>query len=249
MRTTKPTFPGFPPEALRFLRQLKRHNDRSWFSERRETYEQRVKAFMIELVRALGRELLTYAPEMIVEPSRAIYRIYRDVRFSPDKRPYKTHIAAIFTPQGISKHAGAGLYFHIAPEEVLIAGGVYMPGSVELLAIRRHIANHYEELREILARRAFRRLFGGLEGEALSRPPKGFSATHPAIDLLRYKQFLVSASYPSRLAETSQLLPEVNRHFQVMMPLVRFLNSPLVTQSATQLRASKTSFPAAEKLW
>ncbi len=245
----KSSFPGFPPEALRFLRQLKRHNDRSWFLERKEAYEQSVKGSMIELVRALGRELLSYAPEMVVEPSKAIYRIYRDVRFSPDKRPYKTHIAAVFAPQGIPKHAGAGLYFHIAPEEVLIAGGVYMPGSAELLAIRRHIANHYEELQEILANRAFRKRFGGLEGEALSRPPKGFSASHPGIDLLRYKQFLVSASYPSAIAETPRLLPEVNGHFQAMMPLVRFLNSPLTAQAPTPLGATKISSRTEEDLW
>ena len=245
----KPSFSGFPREALRFLRQLKRHNDRSWFSEHKETYEKSVKAPMIELVSAMGRELLSYAPEMVVEPSRAIYRIYRDVRFSPDKRPYKTHIAAIFSAQGISKHAGASLYFHIAPEEVLIAGGVYMPGSAELLAIRRHIANHFEELRKILAKRPFRKLFGDLEGEALSRPPKGFSADHPAVDLLRYKQFLVSATYPSGIAETPKLLPEINHHFQAMMPLVRFLNSPLKPDPSAQTRATKRSSLIAEDLW
>jgi uncharacterized protein (TIGR02453 family) len=245
----KPSFPGFPREALRFLRQLKRHNDRLWFSEHKATYEQSVKAPMIELVSALGRGLLSYASEMVVEPSRAIYRIYRDVRFSPDKRPYKTHIAAIFSAQGISKHAGASLYFHVAPEEVLIAGGVYMPGSAELLAIRRHIANHYEELRKILAKREFRKLFGDLEGEALSRPPKGFSADHPAIDLLRYKQFLVRASYPSGVAETPKLLQEIDRHFQMMMPLVRFLNSPLKSDPSTQPRVTKRSSLIAEDLW
>src|SRR5438093_8920003 len=156
----KPSFPGFPPAALRFLRQLKRHNDRLWFSEHKETFEQEVKSPMVELVTALGREMLRYAPEMTVEPSRAIYRIYRDIRFIPDKRPYKTHIAAVFTPNGIPKHAGASLYFHVSPEEVLIAGGVYMPGSTELLAIRSHIAGLHEQLREIVSKGAFRKLFG-----------------------------------------------------------------------------------------
>jgi uncharacterized protein (TIGR02453 family) len=223
----KPSFPGFTPEALRFLRQLKRHNDRLWFSEHKETYEQDVKSPMVELVAALGREMLRYAPEMMVEPSRVIYRIYRDIRFSPDKRPYKTHIAAVFTPEGIPKHAGASFYFHVSPEEVLIAGGVYMPGSTELLAIRSYIAGHHEQLREIVSKGAFRKLFGELEGERLSRPPKGFASDHPAIDLLRYKQFLVSATHPSMLAESRELYSEINRHFQTMMPLVRFLNLPL----------------------
>ena len=124
-----------------------------------------------------------------------------------------------------------------------------MPGSAELLAIRRHIANHYEELRKILAKREFRKLFGNLEGEVLSRPPKGFSADHPAIDWLRYKQFLVSATYPSGIAETPKLLPEIDRHFQTMMPLVRFLNSPLKPDPSTQPRAAKRSSLIAEDLW
>lgn len=232
----KSSFPGFPPEALRFLRQLKRHNNRAWFLEHKETYEQHVKTPMIELVAALGRELLSHAPEMTVEPSRAIYRIYRDIRFSPDKRPYKTHTAAIFAPRGVPKHSGAGLYFHISPEEVLIAGGVYMPGSNELLAIRSHIAGRHKQLRAILAEKAFRKLFGELEGERLTRPPKGFRNDHPAIDLLRYRQFLVSATYPPELAESRELFSEINRHFQAMLPLVRFLNLPLKPDSLVQPR-------------
>jgi len=243
------TFSGFPRTALSFLRQLKRHNDRTWFLNHKEIYEQSVKAPMIELVRALGRELLTWAPELVVEPSRAIYRIYRDIRFSPDKRPYKTHIAAIFPPRGISKHAGAGLYFHIAPEEVLVAGGVYMPGSAELLAIRHHIAVHYKQLQKILAARPLQKLFEELEGQALSRPPKGFPADHPAIDLLRYKQFLLSATYPAALAETSKLLPTISRDFQAMMPLIQFLNLPLKANPSTQRQTSRASGLTSENLW
>lgn len=123
------TFPGFPPEALRFLRQLKRNNNREWFRAHKEIFDLKVKVPMVEVVLALGGALQSFAPELITEPDRAIYRIYRDTRFSPDKTPYKTHIAAHFAPRGVAKHAGAGLYFHIEPSEALIAGGIYMPGS------------------------------------------------------------------------------------------------------------------------
>jgi uncharacterized protein (TIGR02453 family) len=220
-------FPGFPPEALRFLSQLRRNNNREWFLAHKNIYEQKVKGPMVELVQALGGAIQAFAPEMVVDPKRAIYRIHRDTRFSPDKTPYKTHIAALFTPRGIPKHAGAALYLHIAPEEVLIGGGVYMPGTEELRAIRRHIADHSEELRRILKRRDFKKWFGGLEGDQLVRAPKDFPPDHPAVDLLRYKQFLVSVVEPGKFAESPKLFSRVLVLFASMAPFVRFLNAPL----------------------
>jgi len=228
----KTFFPGFPPEGLKFLRRLKQNNNRDWFLEHKEIYEQQVKLPMTGLVLALGGELSRFAPELNTDPKRAIYRIYRDIRFSPDKTPYKTQIAAAFPPRGLSKHAGAGLYFHIAPEEVLIAGGVYMPGPAELRAIRNHIANQYERLRQILNDREFKKLFGGLEGDRLTRVPLGFPADHPAVELLRYKQFLAYSTHPAELAQSKELLPLVLRNFRAMMPLLRFLNAPLSQASA-----------------
>ena len=106
-------FAGFPPEALKFLRQLKRNNDREWFLEHKEIYERKVKEPMVNLVLALGGAMQAFAPEMVVDPKRAIYRIYRDVRFSADKSPYKTHVAAIFVPRGMAKNSCACLYFHL----------------------------------------------------------------------------------------------------------------------------------------
>jgi len=227
MRTA---FSGFPPEALRFFRQLKRNNNREWFRAHKETYDTKVKLPMIGLVQSLDGELGRFAPEIAVDPARNIYRIYRDVRFSADKSPYKIWIAASFNPRGIPRQAAAGLYFHISPEEVLIAGVVYMPGPKELLAIRNHIANDYEELRKILRERDFKRLFGGLEGEQLTRAPKGFPPDHAAVDLLRYKQFLAYVTRPPALAETPKLLPTIVEIFRAVMPLVRFLNAPFLTE-------------------
>jgi len=221
------TFAGFPPEALTFLRKLKRNNKREWFQKNKETYDQKVKAPMVELVGALGREMKQFAPEMITDPAKAIYRIYRDTRFSPDKTPYKTHIAAVFTPRGQEKHNCAGLYFHVSTTEVEIAGGVYMPAPDTLRAIREHIAGHHKKLRSIIEAPEFRRLFGELWGERLTRVPKGFAADHPAADLLRYKQMLADVSKPPELAESPKLLATLVATFQGMLPLIRFLNDPL----------------------
>lgn len=224
------TFAGFPPEALAFLRRLKRHNNREWFQKNKEAYEQKVKAPMVELVLELGREMKQFAPEMLADPKRAIYRIYRDTRFSPDKTPYKTHIAAVLTPRALQKGNSAGLYFHVSPTEVEIAGGVYMPAPEVWRTIREHIAGHHKKLRSILEAPEFRRLFGEVWGERLTRVPKGFPADHPAADLLRYKQLLADVSQPPELAESARLLPTLVTMFRGMMPLIRFLNEPLMRQ-------------------
>ena len=128
-------FSAFPQEGLRFLRSLKRHNNREWFQERKGIYETFVKAPMEQLVIELAADFETFAPEMIATPKASIYRIYRDTRFSKDKSPYKTHAAAIFPRKGLEKHEGAGFYLHLAPSELLIGGGVYMPQPEDLNAI------------------------------------------------------------------------------------------------------------------
>jgi len=220
------SLPAFSPDALKYLVQLKRHNNRPWFLKNKETYEREIKAPMVSLVLALNAEMRSLAPELITEPKRAIYRIYRDVRFSPDKSPYKTHVAALFAPRGLEKHACAGLYFHFAPDELLLAGGVYMPGPKELLAIRNHIAANPAVFRRILAHRQIASL-GGLQGDQLVRVPKGFAPDHPAADLLRYKQFLVWVTHPPEMALGKSLLPLLVQTFRTLLPVVRFLNSPL----------------------
>ena len=220
------SLPRFSPEALKFFVELKRHNNRPWFLKNKETYERQIKEPMVSFVLALNAELRSLAPELITEPKRAIYRIYRDVRFSADKSPYKTHTAALFAPRWLGKHACAGLYFHVAHDELLLAGGVYMPGPKELLAIRNHIAANPTAFRKILAHRQIASL-GGLQGDQLVRVPKGFAPDHPAADLLRYKQFLVWVNHPPEKALGKDLLHLLVQTFCTLLPLVRFLNAPL----------------------
>ena len=221
-------FAGFPPEGLKFFASLARNNRREWFQPRKHIYEEQLKAPMVELVSALSAEMIRFAPDYVGEPAKAIYRIYRDTRFSKDKTPYKTHIAAIFPRRGLEKHGGGGLYFSVSAKEIEVAGGVYMPGPEALLAIRTHIAEHHEEFRKIIQARKLRTLMGELQGEQLSRVPKGFPREHAAADLLRYKQWLVWVMLDPKLAPTPKLLPEVRQRFEAMMPLLEFLNRPLV---------------------
>jgi uncharacterized protein (TIGR02453 family) len=220
--------PRFGPEALRFLRALKRNNRREWFQPRKEQYESAVRRPLLDIVECLAADLRPVAPEIVVDPKTAMYRIYRDTRFSEDKTPYKTHAAAVFPWRGLPKHEGAGLYFHISPDEVWIGGGMYSPQMAQLQAVREHIAGNHRRLRSIVESSAFRRTIGSLDGEKLQRVPRGFPKDHAAADFLRFRQFLAGRELAPAVATTPRFYPAVLDTFRVVVPLIRFLNEPLV---------------------
>ncbi len=226
----RPGFPGFPPEAFQFFRGLARNNNRDWFLPRKPIFEEQVKRPMRELVEALNAEMASFAPAYVTDPDKAIYRFYRDTRFSKDKTPYKDHIAANFPRRGMGRHEGAGFYFAVSHKEVAVGGGVYMPLPETLLAIRNHIARDHEEFRKLSGSRTVRRLFGELQGERLTRVPKGFSADHPAADLLCLKQYLLYVVLPPDIATSKDLYREVLTRFRAMTPFLDFLNRPLSPQ-------------------
>ena len=220
----KSTFPGFSGDALSFLRNLKRNNRREWFQPRKQLYETLIKAPMLELIGGLNAEFERFAPGYITPPAKALYRIYRDTRFSHDKTPYKTHISAIFPQHNAMKREGAVFYFHFTEKELLVFGGVYSPEREELLAYRGRLAEHYQELEEILRNKKLRQVAGKLQGEQVSRMPKGFPADHPAESLLRHRQWYLESMLDIKLLTTRRLLPELSRHFEVMLPFVEFMN-------------------------
>jgi uncharacterized protein (TIGR02453 family) len=224
------TFPGFSPDALAFLRALKRNNRRDWFQPRKEKYESLIKAPMLELVNALNAEFARFAADYITPPEKAVYRIYRDTRFSHDKTPYKTHIAAIFPRHTAVRREGAVFYLHFTEKDLLVFGGVYSPERDELLAYRGLLQEHHQELEEILRDKKLRRTVGRLQGEQLSRMPKGFPPCHPAEGLLRHRQWYLEAILDIKLLTTPRLLPELARRLEVMAPFVSFLNRPFAHQ-------------------
>jgi uncharacterized protein (TIGR02453 family) len=233
----------FTRKTLSFLRALKRHNDREWFRERKPDYERHVRAPMIDLLAQLAADLPKFAPELVSDPRVSLYRIYRDTRFSADKRPLKTHIAAHFPPRGFGRGEGSGLYFEIAPAWVWIGGGLYMPSSSDLRLLRTHIASHHRTLHRIVTGPSFRRAVGTLEGERLTRVPRGYVAEHPAADYLRYKQFLAGREFDANLAISPRFYTELLKVFRAVSPLVRFLNTglgqPKVRQSASPRAAAR----------
>lgn len=220
-------FPGFPAEAVTFYRGLARNNKREWFQPRKHIYEEKVKAPMVALVTELDRAMMDFAPGYVTDASKAIYRIYRDTRFSPDKTPYKTQIAASFSRRGMEKHGAAGFYLAISLRGADVGGGIYMPPPQTLLAVRGHIAERHPEFRGLIASKPVKQLFGAMQGAQLSRVPKGFCADHPAADLLRFKQFLLFTTLDAAIITTPRLFVELEKRFRALTPFLEFLNAPL----------------------
>jgi len=218
-------FTGFPPQALSFFWQLARNNRRDWFQPRKALYDEHVRGPMLDLIERVNDDLRSFAADHVTEPARAVYRIYRDTRFSKDKTPYKTHIAAIFPRPGLPRHAGAGFYFSVSHTGVEIAGGMYMPGPEELAAVRQVLARGDKPIRKLIASPALRRLMGELQGTSLARVPRGYDPDHAAADLLRRKQFFFGKELPANVALAAGLRREVSARFRAMAPVVHFLNA------------------------
>lgn len=223
--------PYFRPEALTFLRNLARHNDREWFTPRKAQFEELLREPMLATIRKITDAMLDFAPQHVRPAEKSLFRIYRDTRFSNDKRPYKTHVAAWWSHQGLEKTSGAGYYFHVSAKEVIVAAGSYMPEKDQLAAIRHWLLDHHAEFRKLLARPAVKRAFTEFEGNALTRPPKGFPAENPAMDLLRCRQWGLSASLPAESALDPKLARTVIRYFKLAAPVVDALNAPIVEAS------------------
>ncbi len=228
-------FPGFRSAALDFFRRLKRRNTRQWFEKNRAVYEQEVKLPLQALVEAVDVRLASIAPEISGDPKGSIFRIHRDVRFSRDKSPYKTHAACWFYHRdagpgvgGEAAGGGAGFYFHLAPEERFVGGGIWMPPRPSLDRIRQAIIEQQQSFEAIVLAPGFRRRFGPFDEEdMLKRLPRGYPLDHPAQRWLRYRSFTVGREL-SRKEALGRGLPRIlERDFQALTPLVRFLNRAL----------------------
>ena len=219
--------PYLKPEAFKFLRALARNNDREWFNERKAVFEEELKEPKLASVRKITEAMTEFAPTHVRPAEKSLFRIYRDTRFSNDKKPYKTHVAAWWAHQGLEKTSGAGYYFHIGAKEVVIAAGAYMPEKDQLSAIRHWLLDHHEEFRALVNKPAVRKAFTEFEGNSLVRPPKGFPCDHPALDLIKCKQWGLSATLPAEEALDPGIAATVVRHFRLAAPVVDALNTPL----------------------
>ena len=221
----------FSSKTLSFLRSLKRHNNREWFQANRERYEAHVRQPMETFVDRMANDLNDFAPDLNANPKRSIYRIYRDTRFSANKTPYKTHIAAIFPHRDLPKHESGGLYLHVAHDHVFVGGGLYRPTPQHLYRLRVHIASHLNDFKEIVGHPNFKKRFGELRGERMKRVPRGFDSRHPAAVYLKYKQLLAGIERPADFATTPRFYSTVLRLFKTLAPLIHFINEPIGVKS------------------
>jgi uncharacterized protein (TIGR02453 family) len=228
--------PYFSPAALTFLRSLAKHNDRDWFQPRKAEFEALLKEPMLAVVRKITDAMLDFAPNHVRPAEKSLFRIYRDTRFSNDKRPYKTHLAAWWSHQGLEKTSGAGYYFHISAKEVIVAAGAYMPEKDQLAAIRHWLLEHHAEFRKLLRSASLRKTFSEFEGNALTRPPKGFPVEHEGMDLIKCRQWGLATTLPASAALKPDLAATVIRHFKLAAPVVDALNTPI----AAALKPKKT---------
>lgn len=215
-------------ETLNFIETLKLNNSREWFTENKSWYE-RSRADFEKLVGQIIQGINTFDPEIgYLEPKKCIFRIYRDVRFSQDKSPYKTHFGAVFSPQGLAKTSG--YYFHLDPAEPFISCGHYMLMPDQLKKMRRGIYNDFETLESIINEKNFKKEFGDLyrDEDVLQRVPNGFDKNHPAAGYMKLKHFNVLKFLPREKLLDKDLAEYVIEMYKLMYPLSVFLNDILL---------------------
>ena len=214
--------------GLDFLRKLKKHNSRDWFNIHKDEFlkeQQLIEAF----ADALLMELNVHDSIETASGKKSLHRIYRDTRFSNDKTPYKTNWSGSF--RRATKFRRGGYYFHIEPGNSFIAGGFWAPDAPDLKRIREELAYDASSLRKILKSRSFISSFGQLHGEQLKTTPKGFDAGNDAIDLLRFKQFLLIRKFTDEEVLSDFFLKEAVKTFKNLRPFFDYMSGVLVTDS------------------
>jgi uncharacterized protein (DUF2461 family) len=251
MAETSPAFAGFTPAAVQFLADLAEHNERAWFQPRKAEYERLLRQPMEQLCLALAGELAARGLPLQADPKRSPFRIHRDTRFSNDKSPYKTNVAASFPwvegrsggtgsgggaattgsaaearelPIGAGERHGVGGYVSLRPGEMYVGGGMYMPAKPRIDAFRRAVVSDPDDVLKALEDPGFVAWFGGAHPhETLKRVPPGYPADHPRADLLRWKDVI----FMRRLADEEVFSPDLPARladgFAAAMPVFRFL--------------------------
>ncbi|UAY52287.1 DUF2461 domain-containing protein [Ferruginibacter albus] len=214
--------------TLKFLKDLKKNNNKPWFDENRKIYELAKQDF-ISMVEKLITGIAKFdAPIGILKAKDCIFRINRDIRFSKDKSPYKTNMGAFFTRNG-KKSPDAGYYIHCEPGQSFIGGGLYLPMSPLLAKARQEIDYNFDEWKKIVNNKNFKKYFPeGVDGiEVLSRPPKGYADDNPAIEFLKMKSFIVSHAAEDNLLTDKNSTSNILQSFAAMKPFLDFLNNAI----------------------
>ena len=215
--------------TLKFLKELQKNNNREWFLANKVRYEaalENLKLFKDAVVKALNKKDM-------IEDGR-VFRIYRDVRFSKDKAPYKNNLGIHFTRAG--KERRGGYYLHIEPGGSFAGGGFWAPEPQDLKRIRDEFTFDDKPIRKIISNKTFVKYFGMLEGEELKTAPSGYERDHPAIDLIRKKQYIVGRKFTDKEVTGENFLKEVTLTFEAMRPFFDHMSDILITDLNGQMR-------------
>ncbi|WP_319591565.1 DUF2461 domain-containing protein [uncultured Draconibacterium sp.] len=213
-------------KVLGFLKQLAENNNREWFNDNRKWYEES-KEKVIFLTDVLINEIGEFDPAVrVLLPKDCVFRIFRDVRFSKDKRPYKTNFGS-FICKGGRKSMNPGYYFHLEPGGCFVAGGIYMPPSPVLKSIRNYVANHGDELLDIINEPDFKKEFPEMFDDKLKLAPKGFAKDHEHIELLKYKSFIYSKTLGENVVTGDNYIKQLVKFYEQLYPLNVYLYEAL----------------------
>ena len=213
--------------TLAFLKALKKNNNKEWFDKNKDKYlaaKENVEELVAELIKSFSKFEKSLAG---LKPKDCTFRIYRDVRFAKDKRPYKTNMGASINPGG-KKMEVAGYYLHIEPGKCFLAGGRWMPSPDHLKMIRQEIDYNGKPFKKILNDKIFKKYFGELDTEyKLSRPPKGYDKNHPDIELLKMNSYIVWHQYNDKEMLSKNFVNELTKGAKIMKPFLDFLNTAI----------------------
>jgi uncharacterized protein (TIGR02453 family) len=210
--------------TLKFLKDLTKNNNKAWFDKTRKQYDTAKDDFLLMVAQLIKGIAVFDASIANLEAKNCIFRINRDVRFSKNKDPYKSNMAAYFNKEG-KKGLGAGYYLHIEPGKSFAAGGIWMPEPAVLAGIRQEIDYGFNDWKKIVEGKAFKKIFSdGLQGDTLTRPPKNYDENNPAIEYIKMKSFIVTKSFTDSEVQNKNFTGEVSKAFQAMKPLVDFIN-------------------------
>ena len=213
-------------EVLNFLSELKENNHKEWFDQNRDWYQQCRKKVLF-LTEVLIQEVGKFDAEIgNQDPKQCVFRIFRDVRFSNDKTPYKTNMGS-FMARGGRKSANAGYYLHIEPGGSFVGGGSYVPPADALKAIRTEIFDHSEDFKQLIQKESFRKIYPELYDDKLKTAPKGFPKDFSDIELLKYKSFAFGSTLSDSVVASDDFVQKVVSSMKELHPVNRFLNGAM----------------------
>lgn len=217
----------FTNEYEQFFKELADNNEKEWFHANKKRYENHVKKPFEKFIADMILRMQSYDPECKIQPKDAIFRIYRDIRFSKDKTPYKTQMSAIVGRGGRKDHSLSGMYLEMGHRHLRIYGGVYMPEKEQLQAIRQEILYNMEEFEKVISEKHFKKHFGEIRGEQNKRLPSEFAEVQDKQPLIANKQFYYFSDLDPDLITSDKLVDAFYKVYDVSKPVREFLHAPL----------------------